>query len=335
LLDGAGNIAFAKQTFGTPQTITLTSGPLSIPSNTTITGPTTGSGATLTNLVTISGGGLSGGFEVFDVYSKELKMVAIAGQGTTSGGNLTPDAEPQSATAPAAISNLNIENGSNSDDGGGAIENERVLTLTHDVFTGNTATVGASGGAILNGNVLNVINCTFSGNTQTGSGGAGGAILNGGGATMTITGSTFTGNTSSTNAGAILSNDMLTVTNSTFTGNVAAASGGAIAASHGTLTVTNSTFSANVAGTTAGGIGLGPGEGFTLADSIVSGNGRGTATKITLLRRSGRQDGQHNLHFGRRQCRRQHCGQIQRLQHGRHAPVAHRAVASGLLRRLD
>jgi CSLREA domain-containing protein len=279
--DGAGNITFDPGVFATAQTINLTSGTLEVPANTIITGPTTGSGATLTNLVTISGGSPSNGFTIFDVYAGNLLVGVGNSPVTTNSGTLTPDVPSINTNAPAAISNLIIENGSNSGNGGGGIENERVLTLTHDVFTGNSATGGASGGAVLNGNVLNVVNCTFSGNSQSGSGGAGGAIFNGGGGTVTITGSTFSGNTSSSNAGAILNNDLLTVTNSTFTGNVAAASGGAIASGHGSLTVTNSTFSANVAGTSAGGIGLGPGEGFTLADSIVSGNWLGTATSVT------------------------------------------------------
>ena len=54
---GSGNITFSPTVFATAQTITLVNGSLSIPSQATITGPTTGSGASLTNLVTVKGGG--------------------------------------------------------------------------------------------------------------------------------------------------------------------------------------------------------------------------------------------------------------------------------------
>jgi hypothetical protein len=59
-----GNITFDATAFGTAQTITLANGALSIPSATTITGATTGSGATLVNLVTVDGNGASGVFTV-------------------------------------------------------------------------------------------------------------------------------------------------------------------------------------------------------------------------------------------------------------------------------
>jgi predicted outer membrane repeat protein len=278
---GAGNIAFDPEVFATPQAITLTSGPLQVSANIIITGPTAGSGATATNLVTVSGGSPSNGFTIFDVYAGDIKIVPANGPVRTNSGSLTPDAFEMNTNTPAAILNLNIQNGSNNGDGGGGIENQRVLTLTHDVFSGNTATEGAAGGAILNGNVLNVVNCTFTGNSQSGRGGAGGAIFNGGGGTVTITGSTFSGNITNSNGGAILNNNVLTVSNSTFTGNVATASGGAIAAGHGMLRVTDSTFSGNVAGTSAGGIGLGPDEGLTFANSVVSDNWLGTAATVS------------------------------------------------------
>ena len=50
---GAGNITFSSTVFTAPTTITLGSG-LTIPTLTTITGPTSGSGYTLKNLVTVS-----------------------------------------------------------------------------------------------------------------------------------------------------------------------------------------------------------------------------------------------------------------------------------------
>ena len=59
---GSANVTFDAKVFASAQTIQLlnTSGSLAIPANTTITSATSGSGAGLTNLVTVSGGRLSG-----------------------------------------------------------------------------------------------------------------------------------------------------------------------------------------------------------------------------------------------------------------------------------
>ena len=61
---GAGDIIFSPTVFNTPTTITLGSG-LAIPTLTTITGPTSGSGASLANLVTVKAGGVQ--YTVFTV----------------------------------------------------------------------------------------------------------------------------------------------------------------------------------------------------------------------------------------------------------------------------
>ena len=99
------------------QTITL-SGTMNIPSNTTITGATTGSGTTLQNLVTISGGGSSSNFSIFTVNS-----------GVTA----------------AAIHNLIIANGHIGAQGGG-INSSGSLTVTGSTFLHNFAGGVPSGG---------------------------------------------------------------------------------------------------------------------------------------------------------------------------------------------
>ena len=66
---GSGSISFDSTAFGSTNTaaantITLAYGTLNIPSETSITGPTTGLGATLANLVTVNGAGASSVFTV-------------------------------------------------------------------------------------------------------------------------------------------------------------------------------------------------------------------------------------------------------------------------------
>jgi len=137
-------------------------GTLNLQSNTTIQGPTSGSGATLTNLVTVDGGGSS--------VSGNGTIFYVPGSGT-------------------AINNLNINNGYASNGGsGGAITNAGSITVSGSAFTGNQAT--GSGGGIFNtfGSSLTVANSTFSSNSATG--GNGGGIDSGCGNT-TVSNSTF------------------------------------------------------------------------------------------------------------------------------------------------
>lgn len=221
--DGSANITFDPTIFATPQTITLTSGTLTIPSNTTITGATTGSGATLQNLVTVSGGGSSNNFSVFTVNS-----------GVTG----------------AAIHNLVIANGYIDTQGGG-ISNEGSLTVTNSTLENNYAAgyagTGNGGGAIYNaGNaILTIAGSTFTGNISA----PGGAILTDSTGQMTITNSTFSGNSAVIGkvGGAIFINrGTVSINGSTFSGNSATGGGGIY--NYGTLTATNTIMAGNTGG---------------------------------------------------------------------------------------
>ena len=192
---GAGNIWFDSTAFASAESITLTSGTLTIPSNTTITGATAGSAATLQNLVTVSGGGSSSDFSVFTVNP------GVAG---------------------AVIHNLTIANGYTSTQGGG-INNTGSLTVTGSTFLNNYAAgyqgAGNGGGAIyVETGSLTVSNSTFNGNTSA----PGGAMTIGSG-TVTIEQSTFSGNSAVDGkaGGAIFINSgaILTIASSTFSGN--------------------------------------------------------------------------------------------------------------------
>ena len=159
---GSGNITFSPTVFATAQTITLVNGSLSIPSHTTITGPTTGSGATLTNLVTVSGGG-----PVFTVKCHECSDIGVDDHRRFFGGR------------------------------GGGILNNGVLTVTNSTISGNSANGYMDhGGGIENLGFLTLINSTVTGNSVATDAiecavAAGGGIDNRG--TLTMTNSSVTG----------------------------------------------------------------------------------------------------------------------------------------------
>jgi CSLREA domain-containing protein len=214
---GAGTITLPTNL---PTNLTVDS-TLTIPPDASIVGPTTGSGASQTNLLTISGGGASSNFPVFTV-----------GSGVTS----------------AAISNVTIAKG-NSSSGGGAIENNGTLTLTDDTLSGNSA--AGNGGAISNTGTLTVVGSTLSGNT---SGGNGGALDNTG--TLTLLNSTVSGDFASIQGGGIYSSGTMTLSGNTISANTAGQGGGGVynAASTPTnTTLANTIASGNTQGTTLGG----------------------------------------------------------------------------------
>jgi len=292
---GGGDITFSSTVFSASNTvaqntITLGSGgTLNLPSNTTINGPTTGSGATLTNLVTVAGGGPSSNFSVF-----------IANNQTTN-------------AVTAAIANLTITNGNYGNGGygsgifggGGILSIGTQLTLTHCTITGNTntSTAGSSGGGgiysdiyygggsltlidstvsnntaaavsqvaggIFNDTPLTIINSIISGNSAPNLNTSAGGIFNFE-ATLTMTGSTVSGNSASADGGILNDNGVVAITDSTIAGNSASTGAGGGIYNYGTLTVTGSTISGNSGG---GGGGIENNTGtVALANTIVSGN---------------------------------------------------------------
>jgi Bacterial Ig-like domain (group 3)/MBG domain (YGX type)/Divergent InlB B-repeat domain len=170
---GAINVTFDPTVFSTPQTIPVYL-PLFIPSNTTIVGPSTGSGTSRTNLVTVS----------------------AANSFTTSVFQIPY----QSQVVGAVISGITITGGSA--DTGGGISNGGALTVIDCTISGNSASgdpnTGFSGGGIFNDvpGYLTIINSTISGNT--GGGGVynapGDPFLSPAGGRMTIINSTISNN---------------------------------------------------------------------------------------------------------------------------------------------
>ncbi len=257
---GGAHISFDSTVFAAAQTITLTNGTLNIPSTTTITGPTTGSGATLTNLVTVAGGGPSSDFPVFTVGSgvsgAAITSLTIANGNSSSlsGGGIYSF---------GAVTVTGCTFSGNSASAGGGIASYGTLTVSNSVFSGNSSPEG--GGIYSYSGTLTVTNSTFSGNSGT----YGGGIYSTG--TMALAGSTFSGNSALYDGGAVDTGNG-TITNSTFFGNSSSAVGGAIY-NEGTLTVTNSTISGNSTSQTPGlGGGIFNQATLTLTNSIISGN---------------------------------------------------------------
>ncbi|MGB6746261.1 MAG: Ig-like domain repeat protein, partial [Terracidiphilus sp.] len=118
--EGSGSItfdstAFAATSTAAANTITLSNGTLTIPSNTIINGPTSGTGATLTNLVTVNGAAASSVFTV--------------------GSGATGD----------SINGLIVTDGSSGTSGGG-VSNSGTLTINNSTISGNSANGGFGGG---------------------------------------------------------------------------------------------------------------------------------------------------------------------------------------------
>jgi hypothetical protein len=175
----ATTITFDTTVFATPQTITLTAGPLALSNTsaaTTINGPTAG--------VTVSGGGASRVFQVGTGVTATISGLTITGASTTGkGGGVYNDG------GTAHLSDCTIIG--NSAALGGGVANYGTATLDDCTISGNSA--GTSGGGVLNGSTATLDDCTIFGNSA---GTSGGGVQNGG--TATLTGTIVAGNTSGT-----------------------------------------------------------------------------------------------------------------------------------------
>jgi uncharacterized repeat protein (TIGR01451 family) len=212
--------------------ILLTSGPISIAKNLTITGP----GA---SAVAVSGDGLVGVFSVSSgVTDATISGLTIENGNAGSGGN----GLNENASIPGNNDTADVDAGGNGGDGGG-IYNTGGLTLTDDIVSGNTTGSGGIGG---DGTI------SISGASDTvvigdgGSGGDGGGIYNTG--SLTLTNDTVSGNT--TGSGGNGGDDDVTATGATDTLEIGSGNGGDGGGIYntGSLTLTNDTVSGNTTG---------------------------------------------------------------------------------------
>lgn len=211
---GAASIAFDSTVFTSASTITLTSGVLSIPPNTAITGITSGSGASLTNLITVSGGNSSGVFSMGTGVASIGNVNITGGHAGGSGGGINNNGGTLTVAGSTISDNIALS-------GGGIYTTGGALTVKDSTFGTNLATDGGGGGIYINGGTVNVSYSTFNNNSTTSAGG--GAIWNEAG-TVTITNSTVSGNTGAGGPGGGINNQAGTATlsNSIVAGNTAA-----------------------------------------------------------------------------------------------------------------
>ncbi|MBK8478756.1 MAG: fibronectin type III domain-containing protein [Opitutaceae bacterium] len=240
------------------QTITLTSGQLTIAKNLTI------DGSALAIPVTISGNSTSRVFHVGPgsiVAFSHLGIVHGSVPAGESGGGIHNEGT-LALTACTLSENLATDNG-------GGIANTGTLTLSactvsgnsaHDLSTSTDSSPYSQGGGIHNSGTLALTACTLAGNSaQDRAKGVayGGGIYNSG--SLTLTACTLSGNSAAESSagfggGILTSGGTLTLTACTLVGNSTNGTnrgmGGGIFASGGTLTLTACTLTGNSAGRT-------------------------------------------------------------------------------------
>ncbi len=207
-LPGPSTITFDPAVFGTtPQTITLTDGPLTFTdANVTIRGPGAQS-------LTISGGGTN---RVFDIEGGSATLSGL----TVSGGNATNGGGLYDNRGTLDLTDCTVTGNSGSGEGGGLFNNSySTLELTDCTVSGNRA--GNNGGGLYTaavGSSLALSNVTVGGNYA---GECGGGLFLGGG-TSTLSNCTISGNSAGVVGGGLYVFDTPTLTNSIVAGQTSA-----------------------------------------------------------------------------------------------------------------
>ena len=208
------------------------------------------------------------------------KRITVEGAGHTISGNGQYRIFFVADSGDLTINNLTLRNGSAQDGGrecvagtywrktnGGAICNHGSLTITNSSFSYNSAQ--SRGGAISNGGEasISISDSSFSGNSA----GVGGAIFSHGEASLSITGSSFSDNLARSSGGAIDNNGEASISGSSFSGNFAGDDGGAID-NEGEASISDSSFSGNSADYSGGAIVNGREASLSISGSSFSGN---------------------------------------------------------------
>ena len=286
---GDDTIAFGgifKDTTPDTNTITLTSGQLTITDDLSILG-------TGTSKLTVSGKNASTVFEISGLGTNvNINGLAIASGSIKVNRSSILNLAKSSVsgnTAGSGISNsgiLSLANTSVFGNKQGGIYNGGTLSLSNSSVSGNTGgskifNGNTAGGGIFNDSssgkagILSLINSSVSGNTAN----SGGGIYNQGG-TLRLTNSTVSGNTATSGGGIFNGNDSgyssgsATLTNSTISGNTALEDGGGIYndiayVSDNSLTLISTTINNNTADSDGDGTGNGGGV-FSSLDSSVN-----------------------------------------------------------------
>ncbi len=232
----ADRIVFAS---GLSGTITLEQGQLTISSNVTISGDTTGD---------------------------SVADIAISGNNSSRIFNVT--------AGTSTVDALVLKNGVSNLGGAILVSQNASLTVDNSVITSNQTVAGqpeaSRGGGIANLGILVVKNSTVEHNTAFDHGGG---VFNRG--SFTAVNSTFSDNSAGSSAGGILSDaGLFTATSITVSGNSAALGGGIVNESQ--FVAHNITVSLNNGGSYGGGV-FNTGS-FQVSNSIILGNGHGGST---------------------------------------------------------
>lgn len=296
---GADTITFSRL-FSSPQTITLTGGPLTLTdaATTTIAGPGMG-------LLSVSGNNVSRVFVIDPSASASLSELTI----TKGQAPSFPGGAGLYNHGTATLTNCAITD--NSAFFGGGVTNRGSLTFDGCIIANNTAFAGAGGGLYQQrGASTTLRGCTISGNIAISASGDGGGIYSGGllnasdsvftenqaqggsrgGAigvygygAATLTNCIVSGNWARNGAGIQcdgIRGASLVMTGCTVSGNWATVSGGGSGGGIGvggnaSATLTNCTVSGNTASNRGGGLFTGAGGTTALTDCTVSGNSSG------------------------------------------------------------
>ncbi len=182
---GADTIAFSGDVFAdqTPDTITLTTGQLTITDALVIAGPGAG-------LLTINANNASRAFQIAPVEVTIANLTIANGKAADVGGAIVNSGS-------LAVVNTTFNNNSAAQVGG-AIANFGGMLINGGTFTNNRASI--HGGAIYNAGGLEARNSNFTTNQATGDGGG---IYNESGAALTIDNDFFSRNTAGNDGGGI------------------------------------------------------------------------------------------------------------------------------------
>jgi len=279
---GANAISFDANVFGTPRTIYLTQGALTVADDVTVNGPGPA-------LVTISGNFTA---RVFDIAGPAPLSVTLTGLTLSNGAGAI-----DSAAQALNLANVVITGNRTSGDGGGIRLGAGAgsLSLQNVRVTGNaaTGTTSQGGGIFVQGAAtVSLTNCTVSKNSAGEDGGGIYFFLNG---ALTVVSSTISGNKANAAAPGVGGGGIyfygntpaLVIQNSTVSGNSAGNAtgngyGGGILLNYfsGPLTIQNSTIAFNDAGKAGGGV-VTTGTAVTWESTLVAHNTVGLAAVAT------------------------------------------------------
>jgi hypothetical protein len=224
--------------------ITLTSGPLQINQDLTISGPAAAN-------LTVSGNNASRVFNIGDVNVALSGLTVADGNSASSGGAVLMSSDPS-----------------------------KTLSLSNCVFTSDHAfgPFNANGGAveITGDGTMSVNDCDFTNCSASSNGG----VIDSPGIFLAVTNSTFSANSAGNGGAVSIGNDGVSFANCTFFGNTAASNAGAVFSDfNANYSLVNCTVAGNSA-SVGGGISI-LGGSLTLQNTIVAGNTAGTGPDIS------------------------------------------------------